>query len=383
MISILIIFDLSAMFTVVDCGSGTVDLTTRRLLEDKRISEITERKGENCGSSFVDQEFLKYLERRVGTSALNLLRENHYGQLQYMVQEFCQRVKIPFSGDHTGFNYELDLEENAPIISKYISKETEEIMEKNEWLIDIKYSDVKNMFDPIVDRIIRLIDIQLSNNRGTCSAMFLVGGFSQNEYLQKRIKEEYRQKVKIISVPIQPIAAVVRGAALYGLGFTNFLTTNAENANKMEGLSFPVYTRVLKYTYGVKILGRWKKEKEHPLNRKIHNDRIYRFDTLVKRGREVKVDEEFSKEGYTPLKSSQTGLKFELYKTPKHEARYHDEPEMKLVGTLRIDLPDTYLACNRPVTFGFSFGQMEITAFAKNELNGQNFQTKFDISRGP
>ena len=52
---------------------------------------------------------------------------------------------------------------------------------------------------------------------------------------------------------------------------------------------------------------------------------------------------------------------------------------MQLLGLLRIDLPDVHLACNRPVAFGFYFGQMEITAFAKNELNGQNFQTKFDL----
>ena len=69
-------------------------------------------------------------------------------------------------------------------------------------------------------------------------------------------------------------------------------------------------------------------------------------------------------------------LKFELYKTSKYDAIYHDEDEMELVGTLRILLPNGF---NNSVSFGFSFGQMEITAFAKNELNGQNFQTKFDV----
>jgi hypothetical protein len=34
-------------------------------------------------------------------------------------------------------------------------------MEENEWVIDIKYSDVKKWFDPIVDRIIRMIHVQL------------------------------------------------------------------------------------------------------------------------------------------------------------------------------------------------------------------------------
>jgi len=45
---------------VVDCGGGTVDLTTRQLLDCDKLSEITERTGDSCGSSFVDQEFIKF-----------------------------------------------------------------------------------------------------------------------------------------------------------------------------------------------------------------------------------------------------------------------------------------------------------------------------------
>jgi hypothetical protein len=76
---------------VVDCGCEIVDLTTRKLLEEERLSEIIERKRENYSNIFIDQEFLKYVERRVGSSAMKLLKENQYSQLQYMVQEFIRR----------------------------------------------------------------------------------------------------------------------------------------------------------------------------------------------------------------------------------------------------------------------------------------------------
>ena len=36
---------------VVDCGGGTVDLTTRKLLSRNRLSEITERTGDFCGGN--------------------------------------------------------------------------------------------------------------------------------------------------------------------------------------------------------------------------------------------------------------------------------------------------------------------------------------------
>ncbi len=43
---------------IVDCGGGTIDLTTRQLLFDNALGEITERTGDYCGSSYVDQEFI-------------------------------------------------------------------------------------------------------------------------------------------------------------------------------------------------------------------------------------------------------------------------------------------------------------------------------------
>ena len=58
------------------------------------------------------------------------------------------------------------------------------------------------MFDPIVDRIIRMIHIQLFNAQVvTCSEIFLIGEFCENKYLQKRIKQEFQLRVDNISIP--------------------------------------------------------------------------------------------------------------------------------------------------------------------------------------
>lgn len=83
-------------------------------------------------------------------------------------------------------------------------------MEELEWVIELTSEEVKNMFDPIIARIIRLIRGQLNLN-SDCSAIILVGGFSESKYLQKRIKQEFNHQVKSISVPIHPMLAVVKG----------------------------------------------------------------------------------------------------------------------------------------------------------------------------
>ncbi len=83
-------------------------------------------------------------------------------------------------------------------------------MEELEWIIEFSFEDVKAMFDPIITKIIHLIQDQLNPNN-KCSAIIMVGGFSESKYLQKRIKQEFQDLVKNISVPIHPIVAVVKG----------------------------------------------------------------------------------------------------------------------------------------------------------------------------
>ncbi|CAB4437338.1 unnamed protein product [Rhizophagus irregularis] len=40
-------------------------------------------------------------------------RDNIYGQMQYLIQQFCKDGKIPFTGDDPDFLYELDIRETS------------------------------------------------------------------------------------------------------------------------------------------------------------------------------------------------------------------------------------------------------------------------------
>jgi actin-like ATPase involved in cell morphogenesis len=197
----------------VDCGGGTVDLTTRKLLTNERLGEITERTGDFCGGIYVDKEFIKFMERKVGTSAIEKLQYYHYGQLQYMIQVFCNNVKLLFTGNENDYHYyDLDIDEVCPMIKQYVDGEKLDRLNDYEWLIEIKFEDVKAMFDPVINKIIRLIHNQLNSNySGSVSTIFLVGGFSESRYLQNIIRKEFSGKVKNIFIPFQPTAAIVRG----------------------------------------------------------------------------------------------------------------------------------------------------------------------------
>ncbi|GES81264.1 hypothetical protein GLOIN_2v1030945 [Rhizophagus clarus] len=355
---------INASFMIVDCGGGTVDLTIRKLLRDNQLSEITERTGDFCGGSYVDREFIKFLSRKLGESTINLLRENNYGQMQYIIQQFCQKSKFHFTGNRNDFDsFEFDIEEICPVLKQYCKDDIKEKMESNDWIIDINFEDLKSMFDPVIGKIIRLIRGQLDSSKDKCSAIFLVGGFSESKYLQMRVKEEFGRLVPSIIIPKQPVAAIVRGACDYGLEMST------------------IVDRTLKYTYGFRTHRNW-----------VDGDPIYRrksvegvgphiavFHCFVARGTRVGVNEEF-RTVTVPLKPDQTEITFKIYITTKSSAEFCDEPDMKLLGTLEIDLPDAHLGKNRSVEFSLIFGKIELVAKAKNLQNGRIYDTRIDLN---
>ncbi|CAG8784716.1 4793_t:CDS:2, partial [Racocetra fulgida] len=137
-------FPVGRTFLLVDCGGGTIDLTTRKLLRGNKLGEITERTGGFYGSSYVDREFLKFIKSIVGASALRLLQKNHYSQFQYMIQEFCRLIKTVFTGDFERFNdFEFDFNEFCPAIKQYVQGSLRDQLEEDEWIIDIDFYTVK------------------------------------------------------------------------------------------------------------------------------------------------------------------------------------------------------------------------------------------------
>jgi hypothetical protein len=115
---------------------------------------------------------------------------------------------------------------------------------------------------------------------------------------------------------------------------------------------------------------------DDPPNRKMSNGRIKKFSTLVKKGTEVNITDEYS-QCFSPPEPNATTLKFTIYYTSKDDATYCDEPEMNLLGSFNIDLPDVDKGMNRPVLLTLCFASMEIIATAKNQTTGKDYRTTF------
>lgn len=89
-------------------------------------------------------------------------------------------------------------------------------MEKEEWNIELKFDDVKKMFDPVIEKIIELISKHLDESNNDVSAMLLVGGFSESKYLQELISQKFQDRLQNkIYFPEHPATAIVEGGNLY------------------------------------------------------------------------------------------------------------------------------------------------------------------------
>jgi hypothetical protein len=82
--------------------------------------------------------------------------------------------------------------------------------------LSITASEVKDIFDPVVNKVITLVNEQIRATSRAIKAVLLVGGFGQNNYLKERIRSSVGSSIQILQPP-NAWTAVVRGAVMMGL----------------------------------------------------------------------------------------------------------------------------------------------------------------------
>lgn len=101
-------------FVVCDAGGGTVDLISYRVtdLDPTALEEATIGNGDQCGGTFIERAFIRWLKRRLGeenfakiagTKSDDISRTSLSSKLSRIVQDFVLEVKSGFSGTETNF----------------------------------------------------------------------------------------------------------------------------------------------------------------------------------------------------------------------------------------------------------------------------------------
>ncbi|KAK8190997.1 uncharacterized protein BKA78DRAFT_331288 [Phyllosticta capitalensis] len=193
---------------ICDCGGGTVDITTYRILSTAPVLEFEELNGVigtggKCGSTYIDRNFNCWMTKTFGAAYASLPPKRR-GPGSAFMKSF-EAAKRAFGSASAGQDdVEIDhLNMNAPLGPNY---------DPDEATVSLTWSQMKSFFDPVINEIIRLVGSQVdaANDAGhAISRIILVGGFGNSDYLNERMSVWCNQ--------LSGNAAVVRGAAIRGL----------------------------------------------------------------------------------------------------------------------------------------------------------------------
>ncbi|KAE9364639.1 Hsp70 family protein-like protein [Stipitochalara longipes BDJ] len=199
---------------ILDCGGGTVDITTYKITHvEPRLDfeELCVGIGGKCGSTYIDRKLHGLLSQRFGS-----VFENVPWALKGPGSDFMnafESIKRNFGNKKSRRVQELPIKLGIAK-SRYYDEE--------ERSVKLSYDDIKGLFDPVIKDITNLVEHQLQDvkkNKGDrIDRIILVGGFGSSPYLFNVLEEWCEQKGGItLMKPEHPESAIVRGAAIRGL----------------------------------------------------------------------------------------------------------------------------------------------------------------------
>ncbi|KAK3378944.1 hypothetical protein B0T24DRAFT_663235 [Lasiosphaeria ovina] len=180
-------------------------------LEHFRIEEAAIGSGDKCGATFVDREFLGWLEHWIGRDAYQKIPPSATRHGSNMMKAF-EFAKCNFSGDDD--DMEILLPAECGIY-------TDSNLNIKQHVLTLKKEQMELVFDPCVNRTLELIDGQVDSVMKTSSRkpkmVFVVGGFGSNPYLYSKIEEYCSQRSIAARFPPHPWSAAARAAVCRGL----------------------------------------------------------------------------------------------------------------------------------------------------------------------
>ncbi|KAH7909310.1 actin-like ATPase domain-containing protein [Hygrophoropsis aurantiaca] len=208
----------SQNFMICDAGGGTVDLAVYKIIgqmSNLEIAEMCARSGANCGSLFLDLRFRELVKTLLADHPAHL----DPASLAYFMHSFSQTDKLAFKGEidddtyfhFTCFNVQDPHDPSVGLINGELAIPGNLIR--------------REVFDPVVNQVLDMIEEQSKKTEQKIDALLLVGGFAGSEYLYKRVEEQFSSRIKVIARPSDADTATVRGAAQYGLAHKSVVSS--------------------------------------------------------------------------------------------------------------------------------------------------------------
>ncbi|MFC7247357.1 Hsp70 family protein [Catellatospora aurea] len=343
----------NSRFMVVDCGGGTIDITSYSADSKGKLTEIGNDCGDALGSEYVNDYLKKnFVASRLGEAETAELIENEYPAMLELM-DCWERAKLEVGPDSDD-DVILHLNALARKLSPDAKHRLAQMQDGIDYAIVLRPDEITECFESVVPGILAHIDKQLqvmaNGRRSAQEVIVLVGGFAESPYLKHRIREHVKGRAHVMELD-DPKGAVLYGAAHY---------------------AYDPQTRArkTKYTYGYSIALPFVAGID-PANYKFTDEegRVLcenRFNILAKARETIDVDS-VRVATVGPTSSKQSELVVSFYRTPVSQPRYTTDTHCTQSEEIVVDLkPVLHLPYKqRAVEVRAKFGETQIHATAQ------------------
>ncbi|KAL0083644.1 hypothetical protein J3Q64DRAFT_1641945 [Phycomyces blakesleeanus] len=326
-------------FMICDAGGGTVDLIVFEIEDSsgvKSLREVTKGSGGSCGSTFLDKNMQKLIEKRFGSHA-----KNNKAAIQYLMDHFVTTTKPEFENEDDEYF-------TVPAVLNLRGGKMSDIG-VDDGRLCISVDELReDVFEPVVKQVLNLISGQINQSQKQIDAIFLVGGFGQSRYLGKRVQDTFKDKVGNICVPSRGEISVMRGAVMFGVDPAK------------------VSHRILRRTYGIHISKPFDSLLDPPEKKYTAADGEIRcldhFYVYATKGECVAMNKCVSKQLYT-FYPDNFNLDLFVYDISERSPRFVTDPGVRRVAIFECKPPFLQgVKTNEkvPFTANMYFGKMEL-----------------------
>ncbi|KAI0725427.1 hypothetical protein C8Q72DRAFT_852742 [Fomitopsis betulina] len=190
--------------TIVDCGGGTIDVSTYRVVDSRPVT-VEESAIPECliqGSTMVDRRAEALLRTKLRSS-----RFATNDDFEAMISTFDSMTKPTFRDTST---------------TSYIKfggpRDTDERYDIRRGVLSLSGSEMASFFQPSIDAIKSAIDSQVAGLNRRRSTVLLVGGFATSPFLRGQLQAHLSaQGLRLFSPEGQTSKAVAEGALWFYL----------------------------------------------------------------------------------------------------------------------------------------------------------------------
>ncbi|XP_060582885.1 heat shock 70 kDa protein 12A-like [Ruditapes philippinarum] len=355
-------FPAGTRYMVLDAGGGTIDTTVHEVQHNGTVKEIQAASGGGWGCTLVDQAFEELIIDLVGKSVYQEFKQESPDDWLILLRDFEVKKRTMKPKQETKVVMKIPQTLREQYESKF-RQNFKEAVESSSYAENITFVADKMKFDAIVFK--KLFDVALAKTIQhtenlirdpavrNIKAILMVGGFSESPMLQERVKSCFRG-IDVI-IPKEASSSILRGALIFGHSPTS------------------ISERVLRYTYGVSIYTQFIEGKHQEIKRVMTDSGPKCRDVFskhVERNQKVKVGEPQVTKTYTTVHRDQKAMAFPIFASEMKDPKYTDVG-CKLIGEMRIELPNHDGDLLREVEVSLTFSGTEIEVTARDVKTGK------------